>query len=180
MKFTDLPDSNKGKWLQGGVHRVMIMSCKRGETKKGTPFVAVEFANPDDTVITITESMFASEGFPMARWKELYKAAYPDPEKFAALDIDSFLNADAHELLLVGRTIWISVDRWDDRYYWGVTAFYPDSTEQPPFVAAWKPKDADTRPPKEKRNKGANNPPDDFKIPPVQGREPGSDDDLFL
>lgn len=169
MKFTDLPDGNgPGKWLKHGVHRVMIMSCKYAETKGGKPHIKIEFADADDTTRTITESMFASDGFPMVRWKELYKAAYPDPEKFAALDIDSFLNADAHEMLLVGRILWISVDRWDDRYYWGVTAFYPDSKDAPPLVPAWKPKDADTKPPKAGRAGGAE-PPAGFAIPPVTG-----------
>lgn len=179
MKFTDLPDNLSGKWLQDGVHRVMIMSCKKGETKNHKPFVAVEFADVDDATVKITEQMFVSEGFPQSRWKALYKATYPDPEKFAALDIGDLLNADEHELLLVGRILWISVDRWDDRYYWGVTEFYPDGKEQPPHVPAWRPKDADTRPPKTRRG-GGDKPPAGFTIPPVQGASTPNraDDDI--
>lgn len=146
MKLNSLPKGNgPGNWLQRGVHRVIIMSIIADTNKNGTPFVEIEFADAENTTRTIKEKFWTTDGaFQLSRFRELYEAVYPDNPD---LDIpDDLNNADAHGMLLIGRVLWISVDRWDERYYWGITAMFQDSETVPHLVPAWRPKDADTRP----------------------------------
>lgn len=144
MKLSSIPKSTHGKWFARGVHRVMIMSCTAGEYKTGTPFVEIEFSDPDDVIKAIKSRFNVSDNeFSLRRWGELYGAVYPNEDPDLP---DDLRNADAHGLMLIGHHLWISVDRWDERYFWDITAFYPDAETMPPFVPAWRPKDADTKP----------------------------------
>jgi len=181
MKLNSLPKGNgPGNWLQRGVHRVIIMGVIADSNKNGTPYVEIEFADAENTARAIKEKFWTTDGnFQLGRFHDLYSAVYPtEPDMEIPDDLN---NADAHGMLLIGRILWISVDRWDERYYWGVTAMFPDSETMPGFIPAWKPKDADVRP-WERGGKPISKPQHPAAVekshPETPGGTPAADDDI--